>query len=292
MAANDSKDEFERVQERLTRARPLLSPTLGRAAAYLLEHPADVVTMSMREIARASDIPAPNFSRLADRIGFSGYDALRAVYRRRVHQGKPFADCPPAPAPSRPIREAWELWGAFRSASAANLAAAFDSTDAALVTSVANELRARERVHVAATHAAHHLVRYLNDVAGMASPSFRPLGLEGAAFGDAVVDIAARDALICLSSTPTDEALVELARHARDAGALVVGVVESRTTPLAAVCDRLLFAPADRPSFFPSRVAALAVLELLAGFVALRGGKAATERIDRIRGWRARFERP
>lgn len=291
MAANDATGEFERVQERLTQARPLLPPTLGHAAAYILEHPADVVTMSMREIARASDIPAPNFTRLARRVGFSGYDALRAAYRQRVHEGKPFADSPPAPAPSRPIREAWELWDAFRTASAANLAAALETVDAELITSVANELRARERVHLAATHASHHLMRYLNDIAGMAAPSFRPLGLEGAAFGDGVVDIGARDALICLSSTPTDEALVELAGHARKAGALVVGIVESRTTPLAAVSDRLLLAPADRPSFFPSRVAALAVLELLAGFVALRGGKAATERIDRIHAWRERFER-
>lgn len=198
MADDDAIDEFERVQERLTRARPLLSPTLARATAYLLEHPADVVTMSMREIARASGIPAPNFSRLAERIGFSGYDALRAVYRQRVHEGKPFADAPPAPAPSRPIREAWELWGAFRTATSANLDSAFENVDAELITSVANELRARERVHVAATHASHHLVRYLNDIASMASPSFRPLGLEGAAFGDGAIDIGKRDALICL----------------------------------------------------------------------------------------------
>ena len=95
-------DEFERVQERLTRVRPTLSPTLNRAAAYMLEHPADVVTMSMRELARAADIPAPNFSRLAQQVGFVAYSKLRAVYRQRVHSGRPIHDSTPDRVPPPP----------------------------------------------------------------------------------------------------------------------------------------------------------------------------------------------
>ena len=289
MAAHDPVDEFERVQQRLTRARPQLSSTLSRAAAYMLEHPADVVTMSMREIARAAGIPAPNFSRLAARLGFTGYNALRDIYRRRVYSGKPIAAAAPAP-PSRPVREDRELWEAYRNTATANLTAVFQNVDAPLIASVAREIYDRELVHVAATHASHHLVRYLHAIAGMASPSFRSLGLQGAAFGDSAVDIGARDALVCLASNASDDALVTLAGLARERGALVVGICPGRTSALTAVSDRVLLAPDDTPSFFASRLAALAVLEMLASFVALHGGQTAADRIGRIRRGRARFE--
>ena len=284
-------DEFERVQERLTRARPTLSPTLSRAAAYLLEKPADVVTMSMRELARAANIPAPNFSRLAQRIGFAQYSTLRAVYRRRVQTGKPIADstADQTPASSDADRGSQALWEAFRHAALGNLEAAFKNVDSAVIASVADEVRARDRVYLVATYAPHQLARYLHSIGSMAAPSFRLVGRDGSRFADDLVDIGERDALICLSSTSSDEAAVHVARIGRERGALVIGITESRTTSLAAVADRLLLVPLGSPSFFQSHVGTVAVIEMLVGFIVHGTGSAATQRIDRILLERRRF---
>ena len=284
-------DEFERVQERLTRARPTLSPTLRRAAAYLLERPADVVTMSMRELARAANIPAPNFSRLAQRIGFAQYSTLRAVYRQRVQTGKPIADSTPdhALASSGADRGSRELWEAFRQAALANLGAVFENVGAAVIAPLADEVRSRDQVYVVATHASHQLARYLHSIGSMATPSFRLIGRDAGRFADDLVDIGERDALICLSSTSSDEATVEVARIGRERGALVIGITEGRTTSLAAVSDRLLLAPLGSPSFFQSHVGTVAVIEMLVGFIVLGTGPAATERIERILAARQRL---
>lgn len=286
----DRMDEFERVQERLTKARPDLSPTLGRAAAYMLEHPADVVTMSMREIASASDIPAPNFSRLAERIGFSGYDALRGVYRRRIKAGKPIAGLSRAPALDGQGADdgATEIWELFRQAALGNIGAAFSNVDSASIEALAQELRSCEQVHIAATYASHHIARYVHAVGAMASPAFRLVGLEGAVFGDGVVDIGGADALICLEAGPSREAAVRLASLARRRGALVVGITESRTTPMAAVSDRLLLVPSESPSFFETHVGVLAVAEMLVGFMAKGEGEVARDRIRQIEAQRDR----
>ena len=51
---------FSEGTDRLTRAYPTLSPQLKRCAAYILEHPSEVATLSMRQVAaRASVPPAP-----------------------------------------------------------------------------------------------------------------------------------------------------------------------------------------------------------------------------------------
>lgn len=285
-------DEFERVQERLTRVRPTLSPTLRRAAAYMLEHPADVVTMSMRELARAADIPAPNFSRLAQQVGFEAYSKLRAVYRQRVHTGRPIHDSTPGrvrPPPTDAENAAEALWDGFRQAALANLAAAFDNVGSALAASLTDDLRSCNRIYVAATRAPHFLARYLHTIGNMATPTFRLIGRDTGSFGDDLVDLAANDALICLASTTTAESAVRIAEMGRERGALVIGITESRTTPLAAVSDRLLLVPVESPSFFRSHVGALAVVEMLVGFIMAGAGEAAAERIARIEAERRRF---
>ena len=259
----------------------------------MLEHPADVVTMSMRELARAADIPAPNFSRLAQQVGFVAYSKLRAVYRQRVHSGRPIHDSTPErarPPPTDAENAAEALWDGFRRAALGNLAAAFDNVGSALAASLTDDLRSRNRIYVAATRAPHFLARYLHTIGNMATPSFRLVGRDTGSFGDDLVDLGANDALICLASTTTAaESAVRIAEMGRERGALVIGITESRTTPLAAVSDRLLLVPVESPSFFRSHVGALAVVEMLVGFIMAGAGEAAAERIARIEAERRRF---
>ena len=287
-------DEFERVQERLTRVRPTLSPTLRRAAAYMLEHPADVVTMSMRELARAADIPAPNFSRLAQQVGFAAYSKLRAVLPPASPLGKADTRFHSRPRPARhpPTRRTRRrrCGNGFRQAALGNLAAAFDNVGSALAASLTDDLRSPQTGSTsAATRAPHFLARYLHTIGNMATPSFRLVGRDTGSFGDDLVDLGANDALICLASTTTAESAVRIAEMGRERGALVIGITESRTTPLAAVSDRLLLVPVESPSFFRSHVGSLAVVEMLVGFIMAGAGEAAAERIARIEAERRRF---
>jgi len=290
-AAGDAKDEYERVRERLTRVRPTLSPTLGRAAAYMLDHPADVVTMSMREIARAANVAAPNFSRLAQRVGFAGYSGLRAVYRHRIHTGKPVGDSTPdhVAALEGADRRPEELWHQFRQTALGNLAATFENVDSALIAELADELRSRDRIYLAAAHASQHVARYLQSLGNMVAPSFRLIGRETGSVSDGLVDITGRDAVICLAAALPSGGTIRVAKLAQERGALIVGITESRTTPLAAISDRLLIVPVQSPSFFRSHVSALAIVEMLVGFIVLGAEQTATDRIERIEADRRRF---
>ena len=58
--------------------RSSLPPVLQRVADYVLEHPAAVVDMSTTQLADASRASEAAVSRLCERVGRSGYRALRS----------------------------------------------------------------------------------------------------------------------------------------------------------------------------------------------------------------------
>jgi DNA-binding MurR/RpiR family transcriptional regulator len=50
------------------------------ASHFILQHPSEVALLSMRELARRAGVTASTMTRLAQRLGFSGFDELKAVF--------------------------------------------------------------------------------------------------------------------------------------------------------------------------------------------------------------------
>src|SRR5258707_12348074 len=65
-----------------------LSPQLQEAARWVIDHPADVALLSLREQARRAGIAPATLTRLAQRLGLRGYDGARKVYADAV-RGRP-----------------------------------------------------------------------------------------------------------------------------------------------------------------------------------------------------------
>jgi DNA-binding MurR/RpiR family transcriptional regulator len=61
-----------------------LSPQLQEAARWVIDHPADVALLSLREQARRAGIAPATLTRLAQRLGLRGYDGVRKLYADAV----------------------------------------------------------------------------------------------------------------------------------------------------------------------------------------------------------------
>ena len=277
-------DEFDSLQDRLTKAHPKLPPTLRRVAAYLLQRPGDVATLSMRGLARNADVALPNLARLAKEFGYETYGELRDVYRRRVQTSGTVG----YPERAQSLQTSGishgpdTIWSRFREAALHNVRTTFDNIDAAMISSVSAELRARDQVYIAAMQATQSFARYLHYIGGMVSPSWRLAGRDGAVLGDDLVDLCDRDAVICLALRPCAKTTIQIANLGRERGALIVGITDSRVSPLAAVSDRLLLVADESPSFFESYIGTVVIIEMLVGFCVLGAGEAAINRIGRI----------
>ncbi|MFM9709770.1 MurR/RpiR family transcriptional regulator, partial [Streptomyces galilaeus] len=65
-----------------------LPQQLQAAARWVLDHPADVALLSMRDQARRAGVPPVTLTRLAKRLGFAGFDEMKALYAQSM-RGRP-----------------------------------------------------------------------------------------------------------------------------------------------------------------------------------------------------------
>src|SRR5258708_24629722 len=62
----------------------ILPPNWRGGAGGVMDHPADVALLSLREQARRAGIAPATLTRLAQRLGLRGYDGVRKLYADAV----------------------------------------------------------------------------------------------------------------------------------------------------------------------------------------------------------------
>ena len=76
----------EGLAERILNVFAGMPPRLQAAARFVLDQPQDVALLTMREQARRAGVPPATMTRLAQRLGLSGYEELRGSYAAAIRQ--------------------------------------------------------------------------------------------------------------------------------------------------------------------------------------------------------------
>ncbi|WP_156958546.1 MurR/RpiR family transcriptional regulator [Labrenzia sp. DG1229] len=279
------------VSERLKELFPGLPRVLKVAATYMLEHPGDIATLSMRQVASGAGVSLPNFSRLAKALGYETYGELREVYRKQVQQ----SDIKEYHLRAENLQKTGsdistrEIWEEFRSSTLDNLTAIFESIDPDYFASVANVLNESRQIFVVGMQASASFSAYTHYLAGMASGKIRLVRGEGGVFADPIADIGEGDVMISISQQPCARASIELAILARERGAKVVAITDSPAAPISFEADYVLLGPNRSPLFFESYVGTTVLIEALIGFFTIGQSSHVVERIERIEADRLRL---
>ncbi|ONG53254.1 transcriptional regulator [Pseudoroseomonas deserti] len=258
--------------EALRRALPGLPPRLQAAGRFLALHDFDAVTRSMRDLAAAAGTHPATFTRLAQALGYTGWEALRdaLIELRRGGSETPFSGRVRArPAPSG-------LAAKMLAADAAGLSRA----EPGAIAAAARALHAAPRIWVAGFRSCRGVAQLLHYQLRL----FRPDGvrLVGGA-GPEDLDIGAlrpQDAVVLVSFAPYSRPIVLTARMAQASGCIVIAIADSPQAPVAEGAAHLLrFDAATSPGFFPSLTGALAIAQALAAETFSLGGEAALVRL-------------
>lgn len=252
----------------LRRALPGLPPRLREAGDFLARHDFDATTRSMRDLALAAGTHPATFTRLAQALGYSGWDALREALieaRRPGPYSRRAAAAGPQPLPA-----------AMLAADAESLARIAPGPIAA----AARALHAAPRVWVAGYRSCRGVAQILHYELRLFRPdAVRLVG--GASPED--LDLGAfqpGDALVLISFAPYSRAIARTARAARQAGCTTIALLDSPAAPVAAgAAHLLLFDAAAGPGFFPSLTGALATAQALAAASFIEGGEPALTRL-------------
>jgi len=279
------------LAERIIQEFDAMPAQLQSAARYMLERPSDVALLSMREQARRAGVKPATMMRLAKRLGLSGYEAARSLYAEAIRAGGPgFSGRAGRQLASQKAKGdqalAAEMVGSLRR----QLDRMADPGSLARLVAAAELLVAAERIYCLGLRACYPIAWNVHYVLSLLGDRTVLLDAPAGIGGDQIRSASSRDVLLAISVEPYTRATVEMAEYARKRGVAVVGVTDSRLSPLARLAQETILVSVDGPSFFHAMTPAFLVGEILATLVAGRGGDAALDALRNTEAQLAAFD--
>ena len=252
-----------------------LSPQLKKVARYIVEYPGDVALLSIREVAKRAGVQPATVLRLATTLGFESYVALREVYRNRLRQSQaafPFSGRARELQRSTRVSESSELLGQVMSAEIENIRETFSANNEKTVARVVKLIEGAAHVYVLGQRSCFPAAFLFNYVYRLFRPNSILLNSHGGAFVDELRGVGLKDVLVAISIEPYTAEVVRAAQFARNEGARVIAITDSRVSPIRKSATETLITVTRSPSFFHSILSVMALVHGLIAILVARGG--------------------
>lgn len=260
-----------------------LSPQLRKAAAFVLDHPGDVGLASIRELALAAGVKPNTLVRMAQALGFAGFDEFREPFRAGLRtEPSPFQRKAQWLQELSAGGQLESLYAQIAGAALTNVEQLFAGTTAGDLKTIADAIVRSRRTYVVGVGANYALAHYFAYLVGMALENVVAVPHEGNMPMDAIVRAGAADVVLAMTFEPYRSEVVQATYTARDQGATIVAITDSHGSPVAAGAAHLILSPSATPQFFPSTLAAAAALEALASFIVADADPQVVAAIDRF----------
>lgn len=248
-----------------------LSPELLRAARWIEAHPREVALHSMRECGRRAGLAPATLTRLAQALGFQGFEAIKHLCQASFSAHGGYAGR--AEVLRASARQDKDWLALLNEAQHANAASVGGLNQTGQLEAAADAMLKARRVYFLGLRASHGLALHLHYTYGLLAPNGILVQGLGGTLDDQVGDMRAGDLLVVTSSASYTRQTVEAVAQARAQGAGVVALTDSALSPIARAATHTLLFRTDSPSYFHSMVGALALTEALAAAVVVRGGR-------------------
>lgn len=277
---NEIDRESIQVLSALAESLDELTPEVKKAAAFVLENPNNVSVSSIREIAAAADVKPNTVMRLAQSLGFDGYEDFREPFRDEVKRG----------ITHFPDRAAWlqslgqsgklgQLYQQMVSAAIDNLEDTFAGVDSDQLQAAARAIAESRNTYTLGVGVNHSNAQNFSYLAGTGMKQVQAIPKNGSTATDDLAWADNRDVLIAMTSKPYRQEVVDAVSIARQQGVTVIGLSDSPASPIIAGSDFGFVLHVDTPQFFPSSVSTVALLETLLSFVIAVGKPKVVDRV-------------
>lgn len=254
-----------------------LSPALQQVARYVLDHPNEVVTGSMRNVGTRSQSTPATLVRFAQHLGYEGWPQLKESFAADMGLGPETYGVRAKQLVGRAKDQT--LTGEMFEVQRRNLEATHRQSEQALQKACALIEKA-PAVHAAGFRACFPIAFSFVYVYRLFRASVHLVDGQGGSLEMQQRAFAKGDALVVASFAPYSREALQVAQAAKSAGCRIVAITDSVTSPLSLLADETLLFTIHSPSFFPSVAAGVAVTEALVELLASRAGKPVIRRID------------
>lgn len=278
--------DFEHFKQRVNATFDQMSPQVQAAARYVLDNRDDVALMSMRQVAKEADVHPSTMVRLAQFLGFDGFNDIRDLFQNRLRM-----------APGDLVGRARDLQGQkgqtaslmleIEETAHQNMRQTFNRIGAAALSDAADFILGAKRVYVMGMRISYPVAfSFYYSYSMFKNNAFLVDGRAGTA-ADVLRDIGKGDVLLAISNAPFSRETVQSTQYARKRGARVLAICDSEISPLAGEGDKSLVINNGSPTFFPSISAVVALVESL---IAVLISKSGEEVIDLVAQSKAQLD--
>ncbi len=266
--------------DRLATDYPDLSPQLRQAARFVLDSPTEVAINSMRRVAAAAGVAPSTMLRLARTIDFANYEDFRIPFQEAMRQRiGGFGDRAKWLQEMTEHSDSGALLSSMARSGIANVESVFQSNEPGSFVTAAKLIRSARQAFVIGAGGAYGFAHYFHYVGRMALPNLRLASIHAGSLIDDLVDLGPSDTVVAVTMRPYTSVTVQATAFARERGARVIAISDSRSSPLAQGAACLLLIPTQSPQFFPSYTAVVAVLEALTAFIVSSGDQRTVAKI-------------
>lgn len=259
-----------------------LSGALQAAADYLVSHPVDLATRSLRSVSQDSGVSPAAYSRLARALGYGDLADLRDEMRLQIDQRVTGFAQRAERLHSDPQHRATGFFDAHLTACQRNLTAFAATIDRTALETATERLSDARRVLLLGALGSTGVVEYLSYMANFCTENWTLAGRMGASMGAAMADLGPQDALLIVTKPPFSGQALRAAELARAKGGYVVLITDSLGCPALKHASAHFVVPTDSPHFYSSYVVTVFLVESLIGMLISRSGPEARNRIARV----------
>lgn len=258
-----------------------LSPQLREAARWVIDHPDDVALLSTREQAKRAGVTAATLTRLAQRLGLSGYDNVRKLHADAVRR-RP--DSYRGRAEELLMRRDREGDAALAQDIFASISQHLQNLSAPAsieqLAAAAGIIAKAERVFCLGLRSAFSVAYIFHYVRSLFGSNSVLVDGSGAIGIDVLRSIKQGDVLLAVSVRRYVRHTLDAVKYAKSRGASIVAITDSELSPLSTLADETIVVQTDSPSFFHTMAPAFAAVECLAALVAARHGPTALATLE------------
>lgn len=256
-----------------------LPAQLRKAARWVCENPQDVALLSMREQARRAEVQPATMTRLAQALGYDGYDDVREVHGEALRTRPGLTEMA--------ARRATLAGGTAEAAAlkmlqttAAQVGALGEARSLAALAEAAALMGGARRVFCLGLRSSHSVAWHMWYALSLITDRATLLDAVGGVGMDALAQARAGDVLFVCGVAPYTRAVVEAVAEARARGLRIVALTDAPLSPLITKGDPALIVSTASASFLHSMAPAFALVEILAALVARGDDPAVLSRLE------------